>query len=1332
MKKLMRNALALALSFSMVFGGNIGVLANDNVPKTEETVLADAVESAPVEEAASEVSAVKAEDSSNIIEVNQGFSIHVGVNDGNETYLNEFVAKKQTVIMMKIPGSDDMDQAKAEEAVKNYKIEVKAVNNGQEAGNNELSADGGSFSVQQAYTKDSEVAAGYYAVANFPEGPDKGTYNIHWKDGDNEIATNNGVVFYETEKLNILVVPVNAYWGEVGTGGDWSFPEDAKPASNTAYKCSESTYTGLDGSEKNWSSLIGELKTYLLDVYPVADINFEEGKEVEAGSAEYDMITADGQKKLWEEVCKLQAKDKETGKDKYDLILAFVTYRQDKGGGQGFTYGKPTNIITYKDKDMFPTVAHEIAHCYKVGDEYDGGSLYYSADGAANLPPNGYKGTDYASGEDKKAVETTAAGDYWKSPKQYKEANNKTNIDENGLGTIVYGSLHPYSLSDKKFISWKKEGETIYPTISYMGSGYKGVDGYYFSSSVIWDYLLKQFIVKEKKEEPQEEQPQEEQKSEALTNVDVFKANAAYLESLDSIEEAGASKISMNSIINEDDLYYDDNWHFGESRMVEVSGWLYKDEDGSIKVDMDPMFSYDGDLEYMDFEEVEKIKTPYTFAAVDANGQIIKIKDEDGEEVQAAKEFSGRFFIPENTKSVNFTERSFSFDTAYPEGTADLVIFPGNKGEYSADKVIWSATKNGVYLESKKGWKPVDLTEELDYELVYADVNSSTAEVEWEIYRGDDYYDGKSKDLYTEVYYCPEGDEGEIYYVACSDDEDWEEGYISIDTSNTEDGYGYTKDAYVWIKTTNGVNAVDVYSDMNDVSVNNAEVTLTGGGVKYNKKTDSYSVDYTGSAITPNTKVKIYDAQAGRYISLVKDIDYMLTYKDNVNAGTASVIVEGLGIYAGRTTKAFTINKKKIDIVPNEIPDIEYTADVDGAIEPWLSAFDKKGNQLTFNKDFTVQYSEDGKNFAKISLNTIVKEAPAKGTSKKIFVKFVGKGNYTGKANKTTSFEICAPGDRKSISGNNVQITLKKESTQYTGKPIKMKATVTVDGKKLSTKEYKIAYFNNKEIGTAKVYILGKHEYYGVASKTFEITPKQVKTLSVTGIKNQTYTGNAIKSLPIVVKAGNIVLKEGVDYKVTISGNTVDVTTKDIKKNPDASKGQPYVQIELIDNGKVSPKVVWGSKVKVEKQKIVKKFNILPAKLNNTASVAVTLKDAKSISANVVMDGSISWNMTKATFEKSANKVKVKPYTFIIKGPDDADHAVLSANADVTKAIVVSAVGKNIDMADLDIKVSKTKSGKIGKITIKPKKGCTKYKGTRTVKFILNPPVEKVSANSVN
>ena len=67
--------------------------------------------------------------------------------------------------------------------------------------------------------------------------------------------------------------------------------------------------------------------------------------------------------------------------------------------------------------------------------------------------------------------------------------------------------------------------------------------------------------------------------------------------------------------------------------------------------------------------------------------------------------------------------------------------------------------------------------------------------------------------------------------------------------------------------------------------------------------------DYDGTAKEPTITVK--DGSK----TLTKGSDYTVTYKDNVNAGTATVTVTGIGNYNGSSAlKSFTINKAKLTI----------------------------------------------------------------------------------------------------------------------------------------------------------------------------------------------------------------------------------------------------------------------------------------------------------------------------------------------------------------------------------------------------------------------------------
>ena len=1386
--------LAMVLSLTMAVSSVMPVLAYE-LPKqvmSAENVLEQAGEASvvPVEEPT-----VNRESSENTIEINQGMSIHVAKDGKDETYMNEFVAKKQTVIMMKIPGSDadGYTEDTAKETVKNYSLEVKAITNGSESDNNELACAGDSFSVSQAYDRDGAQTNGYYAIANFPTGPDKGTYNIHLyetKDGNkNEIATNKGVNFFETQNLNILVVPVKAYWHK-------SYTEDGKlgaPSNECVASVKDLKYKGLDGNETEWSQLTKDLRTYLLDVYPVADISIEEGAEIDASDSSYDMCNeadANGQKKLWEEACKLQAKDKESGKDKYDLILAFVAYRQDQGGGQGYTFGKPTNIITYLDPDMFPTVAHEIAHCYEVGDEYDGGSFNI----AVNQMPSGYKGRNFVSGEENYSPEIQNA-EYWQSPKQYKEAaTKKEGIDENGAGTLVSLSLHPYMLSKEKFVSWAQNGDTKYPTISYMGSGYSGNEGYYWTSSVIWEHLFKKLLVKEaaeKSEETSEEKPEEGESSEsseeagaALSNADIFAQGMAYAGTKNVAVKDAVGGITFNIVSNNstefdddeyyaakdetifgnDDFYFDEDYREGDARMIEVSGWLNKD--GSV--DMDPMFSYEGDLAYLDIDDVPE-KFAYTFAALDEDGKIIL---SPVDEEPAITVFNGNLYNPANNRVEDYS--SFRFDAEYPEGTTDIVIIKGK-----VDTENWTKDeKNYIWSSADLGY---DISNNLYGYLAYADVNDKYAEIEWDL----EYVDGEGNEifdrdnLYTEVYYCPDGDDGEVKFIGSSDngymasyvDEDgneleWEDGYVYIDTEL----YGWSRNAYAWIKVTDGINACDIYSDELDITVNNATVALTGTGIKSVKdaktKEISYQSEYTGVAITPAATVKVVDPETGKTLTLKKDVDYSISYENNVKPSTAKVIIEGIGIYPGRTVKEFTILPKSLaKAVPQEMPDVVYSSSIDNTVKKNLALFDK-GNQLVYGEDFTATYDVSTKKAATtkkyksiedLYKDIVVKYEEGAGDAFEVdgklvnavdvSVTYTGKKVYSDVCKKVATFKLYAEGSSKT-SIKDATIVLKADKMQYTGKALKpaIKSITLATPKKdkkgeivkdkngntvyetLASRNYKVKYSNNTEIGTGRITVVGKNGYTGTLTTTFEIVPKEVTSLTVSGLTNPVFTGKTINvdSLPIVVKASGITLRKGIDYTVEAKAGCdyTNLTSSKITKD----KKDPKIVIKLktaTDATKASemPRVAWSSKAKATS--VEKAFKIVPGNLAN-ASVVLLNNATSTVSTNFIIDGAgQTCNVAKNSDKKTYSK-----YAYVITGDNDKIFFDRKAIPNISKAFAIKMTGLNLEAKYYDVTISTTKASTdkkitVGKITLKPKKVTNEYgetvspyKGSREIKFI--------------
>ena len=92
------------------------------------------------------------------------------------------------------------------------------------------------------------------------------------------------------------------------------------------------------------------------------------------------------------------------------------------------------------------------------------------------------------------------------------------------------------------------------------------------------------------------------------------------------------------------------------------------------------------------------------------------------------------------------------------------------------------------------------------------------------------------------------------------------------------------------------------------------------------------------------------------------------------------------------------------------------------------------------------------------------------------------------------------------VTMSNTTITLSATSFNYTGKEIKPVVTVKYDGKALSEKtDYTVSYFDNKDIGTAKVTVTGVGRYVGSVDKSFEI-----KLPAVTGFAIKSKTDSSV------------------------------------------------------------------------------------------------------------------------------------------------------------------------------------------------------------------------------
>ena len=188
-----------------------------------------------------------------------------------------------------------------------------------------------------------------------------------------------------------------------------------------------------------------------------------------------------------------------------------------------------------------------------------------------------------------------------------------------------------------------------------------------------------------------------------------------------------------------------------------------------------------------------------------------------------------------------------------------------------------------------------------------------------------------------------------------------------------------------------GVDYTVAYSDNTNAGTAKATVTGTGnytGSLAASFKivaadivdTDVYipHQTYTGEKIEPSVTVTL-DGK-----TLTAGTDYTVTYSDNIDVGTASVVITGQGIFTGTKTSTFQIMPASIsDADIAAIPDQPYTG---SAVEPAV-ALSLGKSDLEEGTDYVVEYADNVE--------------PGTAT-----VSVTGTGNYAGTA--TASFRIVA------------------------------------------------------------------------------------------------------------------------------------------------------------------------------------------------------------------------------------------------------------------------------------------------------------------------------------
>lgn len=342
------------------------------------------------------------------------------------------------------------------------------------------------------------------------------------------------------------------------------------------------------------------------------------------------------------------------------------------------------------------------------------------------------------------------------------------------------------------------------------------------------------------------------------------------------------------------------------------------------------------------------------------------------------------------------------------------------------------------------------------------------------------------------LYYKYINEDGQVSWISCNESDEYidpNKEYaagvlgLSIDNSVGKDWPDSVK-AFNDLGLSGDVSGFDVY--VNDVKRDDIwmEGWDTGGDVRtyfyvplkfdITKATVTGIKEktYTGKALAQSPTVKFGDKL------LVKGTDYTLTYKNNTNAGTATVAINGKGNFEGKISKTFKINPASLSSCTNlTFAARDYTG---SAIKP-VPVIKFNGKELVNGTDFTVKYSNN------VKIGTATVTATGKGNfkeTKKITFKI--KGNLEKAATKVSVQTIA----KKTYSGS-----------AQTPKPwVKaVRPDGTVDKLKAGT-DFEYSYKNNKYVGKASLMITGKGNYKGTKTVYFTINPKGTTLKSLTAL----------------------------------------------------------------------------------------------------------------------------------------------------------------------------------------------------------------------------------------
>ena len=318
--------------------------------------------------------------------------------------------------------------------------------------------------------------------------------------------------------------------------------------------------------------------------------------------------------------------------------------------------------------------------------------------------------------------------------------------------------------------------------------------------------------------------------------------------------------------------------------------------------------------------------------------------------------------------------------------------------------------------------------------------------------------------------------------------------------------------------------------------------------------TQSYQ---NGTAVTlPEEQIKV--TLKGKHLK--NGIDYNVTYANNRNFGKATIVIKGIGEYAGTKKANFTIKRTLTRLSDDMVVNINAIRTVEiqknGAIpKPKLVS---EGSTLLEGRDYRLSY----KNNKKMGIGTMI---------------IKGKGNYTGQLK--LPFNITT----KALTSTN--LTIRVPNVPYIGKRNKYQSKPIITdndgGLLILNKDYTIEAYhmgnmlldktsNPQEGALITVTIKGKGNYTGIVEAVYELRGSRFSQ-AVIQIAPKSYTGNPVELnvsdiILATIKTGKhkTLLQYGIDYEIVDYKNNIKKGTATVVfKGKGAYAGEKTVRFKI-------------------------------------------------------------------------------------------------------------------------------------------------------------------------